>query len=277
MHKRVIAGGLLTLAALAVIGCGDSDPVSPPVVVNNTPPTIESLALSGTHAEAGQGIQVTASVKDPETPVDQLTYAWSASPANGVFAGSGATVTWTPPFGQATPAVHTVTLTVTERYSSAGQSLQNVVTRSATIPYNDSRAEITAISVQFIKDFGTYSVTPEQCVRNFSNTCPGKEAERDDIENNRENFLIQSAEITPTVVTFDKTGGTGLLEGQCVFIDIPRNGPAAGRRERVTGICHLETVYENFRWYLCVSRFDPPYSTTPLSLRWRVPGRVVFE
>jgi hypothetical protein len=242
--------------------------------VNNGPPTIDSLAFSGTQAEAGQAIQVTALVRDAETPVNQLTYAWSASPANGVFAGSGATVTWTPPFGQATPAVHTVTLTVTEQYSSAGQSRQNVVSRSATIPYNDSRAEITAISVQFIKDFGTYSVPPEQCVRNFSNSCPGKEAERDDIENNRENFLIQSAEITPTIVTFDKIMRTGLLEGHCVFIDIPKNGPNAGRRQRVTGICHLETVYENFRWYLCVSNFYGT-DTTPLNLRYRVPGRVV--
>jgi hypothetical protein len=261
---------------ICAVACGDSSPMTPPAV-NNTPPTIDSLAVSGTSAEAGQAIQVAASVKDTETPADQLTYAWSASPANGVFAGSGLTVTWTPPFGQPTPAVHTITLTVTERYFSAGQPLQNVVTRSVMVPYNDSRAEITAISVQFIKDFGTYSVTPEQCVRNFSNSCSGKEDERDDIENNRENFLIQSAEITPTVVTFDKTRRTGLLEGQCVFIDIPRNGPAAGQRERVTGICHLETVYENFRWYLCVSRFDPPYSTTPLNLRGRVPGRMPFE
>jgi hypothetical protein len=242
--------------------------------VKNTPPTIESLALSVTHAEAGQGVQATASVKDTETPIDQLTYAWSASPANGVFSGSGAAVTWTPPFGQTTPAVHTLTLTVTERYFSAGQSLQNVVTRSVTIPYNDSRAEMTAISIQFIKDFGTFAVTPEQCVRNFSNNCSGKEVEKDQIEANRENFEILSADLTPANVTFDGTQGRGVVEGPCVFIDIPKNGPSAGQRERVTGTCYLTTVYENFRWYLCDSFFNPPYSTTPLNLRYRVPGRI---
>jgi hypothetical protein len=245
--------------------------------VNNTLPTIESLVIGGTRAEAGREVQLTASVKDAETPVDQLMYVWSASPANGAFTSSGAIATWRPPVGQTTPDVYTITLTVTERYVSAGQTRQNVVPRSVTIPYNDSRAEISALGVQFIKDFGTFSASPDQCVRNFSNNCSGKEAERDQIEANRENFRIESAELIPASVTFDTTLGTGAVEGPCVFIDIPNEGPLAGRRERVTGTCLLTTVYENFRWYLCDSLFNPPFSTTPLNLRSRVPGRLMFE
>jgi hypothetical protein len=262
--------------ALGVAACGGSNPMTPPPVVNNAPPSITSLAVPAARAEANRPIQVTAVVTDAETPIDQLTYTWSASPANGTFSGGGASTTWTPPRGQKTPDVYTITLTVAERYTSAGQSLQNSVSRSTTINYNDSPLEALTIGVQFIKDFGTFSVSPDECVRNFSNSCRGKQEERDQIAANREAFRILSAEFSGVpAVTFNTELTAGTVEGPCVFEDIPNSGPNAGRRQRVSGTCHLTTIYENFRWYLCDSFFLEPYNTVLLNLRSRAPGRVV--
>jgi hypothetical protein len=268
--------GILAATVLLATACSGSTPTDPPVV-SNTPPTIESLVIAGQRAEAGEEIQVTASVKDAESAVAQLTYVWSASPQNGTFANAGAIALWRPPKGQISPQLYTITLTVTENYTSAGQPKQNIVSSSVTVHYNDSVAEATGIAVQFIKDFGTYTVTPEQCVRNFSDNCQGKQDELDQIKDNRANFRIISAELRPAQVTFDVLLTSGVVDGLCVFFVFPISGENAGRPERVTGTCYLTTVYENFRWYLCDSFFRPPFTTTPLGLRGRVPGRLRFD
>lgn len=267
------------MAAFTVAACTGSSPVAPPAV-NNTPPVIESLAVAGQRAEADRPIQVTASVRDTETQASQLTYTWSASPRFGTFTGTGATTTWRPPKGETTPDLYTITLTVTESFTSSGQARTNVVSSSTTVHYNDSPAETAALATQFIRDFGTSSMTPEQCVRNFSDTghcADEKAAERDQVEANRENFQILGAIMLPETIAFDDAMTAGSVEGPCQFEDIPRSGPNAGRREFVSGTCRLTTVYENFRWFLCASNFLPPFNTTLASLRGRVPGRPFVE
>ena len=290
LRGRFTAASALAFAfSLAIGACSGSPTIStvtppvvtPPVVVN-TPPTITSVTIGATRAEAGQGVQVTASVKDAETPVDQLTYAWSATPTNGTFNGTGATVTWTPPSGVTTPDLYTITLTVTEHYTSAGQAQQNVVSSSATVHYNDSKKESVDLASLFLQDFGTFTTSPAQCVRNFSdNIACQKGNEFTDITYNRANYHILSSTFTATSVTFDQPRQNGVVDGPCVFEDIPNVGENppltnAGKRELVAGTCHLTTVYENFQWRLCVSNFLAPYNTTIESLRGRVPGRIVM-
>jgi hypothetical protein len=89
----------MCVLAVGLVACGKSSPAAPPVV-NNMPPTIESVTSAGQRAEADQPIQVTAVVKDSETPIGNLTYAWAALPHNGSFTDTGATVMWRPPKGQ---------------------------------------------------------------------------------------------------------------------------------------------------------------------------------
>jgi hypothetical protein len=269
-----VVGGLIAAA------CGGS-PTMPPVVTN-TPPVIESLAI-GTRAEADVPIQIAATVRDAETSVTQLTYTWSASPAIGTFtghsvSGSQALIMWRPPKGGKTPDVYTVTLTVSEAYTSAGQARQNVVSSSTTVHYNDSAAEMQTLAYDFlVYKFGNFEVGPSEAVINFSDTCPGKAAEFDDVKANRENFEILGASFTQVTSTPDSSLTTGTVEGRCQFEDIPKSGPNAGRRQFVSGTCHLTTVYHDFRWFLCESRFLGPYNTTVESLRGRVPGRIVFR
>ena len=282
------AGAAALAMSFAIAACGSSTAPTPSVVVN-TPPVIDSVTVSSTRAEADQSIQVTASVKDAETPLDQLTYAWSATPHNGTFTGTGASVSWRAPKGETSPDTYTITLTVTEHFTSAGKPLTNVTASSATVHYNDSNVETVGLASLFLKDFGTFSVSAEQCVRNFADTgvdihgancTEEKAAELQQITLNRLNFQILNSTFTATVVTFDPTLTLGEVDGPCVFEDIPDPGhfsppnPNEGRRELVAGTCQLTTIYQNFQWRLCESHFNPPFNTTPESLIGRVPGRI---
>lgn len=285
------AAALALSFAIAACGSSPTAPSTPPVVVN-TPPVIDSVTVSSARAEADQSIQVSASVKDAETPLDQLTYVWSATPHNGTFTGTGASVTWRAPKGETSPDTYTITLTVTEHFTSAGKPLTNVTASSTTVHYNDSNAETVGLASLFLKDFGTFSVSPAQCVRNFADTgidihganCTAeKAAELDQITLNRLNFQILNSTFTATDVTFNPTLTLGEVDGPCVFEDIPDPGhfsppnPNEGRRELVAGICQLTTIYQNFQWRLCESHFNPPFNTTPESLIGRVPGRIRFQ
>jgi hypothetical protein len=275
-NRHVLSSAFAATVGVTIVAGACGSPTVPPPVVINTPPIIDSLVIAGTRAEADQPIQVTAVVKDVETPLDQLTYTWSASPQIGTFSGTGASVMWRPPKGQKSPDVYTITLTVSEAYTSAGQSKQNSVSSSTTVHYNDSPAETIALAVQFIKDFGTFAVSPEQCVRNFSSTgnCAGeKQQELEQIRDNRLNFVILSAIFVSPVATFNGSLTAGSVEGPCIFEDIPNSGPNAGHREFVSGTCYLTTVYENFQWFLCKSNFFDG-RVDLASLKGRVPGRI---
>jgi hypothetical protein len=288
MRSRAAASTIVATVTVVVAACGS--PTAPPPTVNS-PPIIESIAI-GARAESDKAIQIAATVKDVETPIGQLTYTWSASPQSGTFSGnsvsgSQALVLWLPPKGQKTPDLYTVTLTVSEAYTAAGQARQNVVSSSATVHYNDSPTEVNTVAYDFlVYKFGNVNVTPTEAVSNFSDSdqvqpdgkiCrEEKGAEFDDVKNNRENVHILGASFFQTTTAFNSTYTWGTIDGRCQFEDIPNSGPNAGRHEFVSGICHLTTVYENFRWLLCVSNFDGE-DVTLASLRGRVPGRPRFS
>jgi hypothetical protein len=290
-EPRPAAGGVrMTLALLAVLlfggaACGGSSPTtpgdpSPPVTppgppASNTPPTITSLAANSPRVEADGEIVVTAVVADVETPVDRLTYEWSSSPARGTFAGQGRQVRWVAPHLQPTPDVYTLTLTVTENYAdpSSGEAKQLKTARSVDVHYNDSYVDMTRISMRFLTElFPSVSVTPQLAVQDFSDTCPGKLAERDQIENNRRLFLIESGTFSISSINLNTERTSGTVVGRCVFKDTVR---ATGVHETVAGVCTLQTVYENWVWRLCDSSFAGTDTTTALSaLSGRVPGSI---
>jgi len=274
---------VVAIAALTALvsACSDSPTAPPPPATVNTPPTIDSITIATDRVEADRPVQVTAVVRDAESPLGTMTFTWSASPQVGtftttLFSGTQAVTTWRPAKGQKTPDVQTVTLTVTESYTSSGQAKQNVVSKSTTAHYNDSQAENVELGFDFlVKKFGNYTVSPEEAVSNFSDSCSGKAEELSDIQNNRENFMILSASFPTPTVSLDVALTEGVVEGPCTFQDIPKNGPNAGKREFVSGICRLTTIYEaaNYRWRLCKSNFNPPFSSGLVSLQGRVPGR----
>ena len=279
MQQRVLQAFAVSAVLALIGGCSGSSTVTPPPTTVNTPPTLESLVMASERAEADRPVQVTAVVRDAETPVGTLTYTWSASPQTGTFGGttsftgSQAINTWRAPKNQTSPDLYTVMLTVTEAYTSAGQPRQNTVSKTVTVHYNDSPVEVTALGRDFlVTKFGNANVTPAEAVSNFSDSCPGKAEELADIENNRANFQILSAQFNAPATRFNDALTQGEVEGPCTFEDIPKSGPNAGKREFVSGTCLLTTIYENFRWRLCKSNFNGPFKTELASLG-RVPGK----
>jgi hypothetical protein len=292
MRSRLSLGSLFAAAGAAAVAAACGSPTTPPVVIN-TPPIIDSLVVAGTRAEANQPIQVTATVKDVETPINQLTYSWSALPQLGIFGstpsfgGSEVTNTWRPPTAQTTPDLYTLTLTVGESYTSAGQAKQNITKKSTAVHYNDSPAEVTFLARDFLVDkFGVYAVTAAQAVSNFSDStqkqpdgsicADEKAAEFDQITNNRANFTIQRTIYSVSSIAFNADNTFATILGPCTFEDIPKpssGSPNVGQKELVPGTCLLTTVYENFQWRLCKSNFFTSGGPTLESLKGRVPGR----
>ena len=280
MLSRLFGAIVAAAAALAIARCGGAPtgPTPPVDTPPNTPPRVTSVTLGGQRIEADDQTSATAVVEDAETPVDQLTYDWSAAPASGTFTGIGRQVKWQAPRQQTTPALYTVTLTVTETYTAGGQVKQNKASGSAQIHYNDSGAEIRKISMRFLTElFPTYSVTPAEAVQDFTDSCKGKSDELSDITGNRKNFQIYSGVYTINSIDVHPDRLHADVTGICEFHDIPTDpsNPNYGRKEKITGTCALTTVYENWRWYLCESHFLQPASITLESLRYRVPGQIV--
>ena len=253
--------------------------VEPPPVVRNDSPVIASITVSSPRVEADQAVVATAFVADAETPLDQLTYQWSATPVDGTFTGSGPIATWRAPRQQATPDLYTLKLLITEKYTSAGQPKENSVSSTVQVHYNDSPKEIMTISMRFITElFPTSTIPAQQAVADFSDSCSEKASEYNDVANNRINFQILSGTYTNVSVTPNGDRTFADISGTCVFRDIPKDpkNPNVGKTETVSGICRLTAIYENWKWWLCSSRFEGTGVTTS-SLRYRVPGSIAFE
>jgi hypothetical protein len=226
-------------------------------VVVNTAPVIRSIRVAASRVEVDQDVDVTAEVEDAETNPDQLTYEWTATA--GTFTGSGRSVTWRLPKGATeTPVNVTVSLVVVERYTEVANSLvltrENRVTQSAA-PFraHDSDAELRQISIEFLVYlFGNSSVTPPACLVDFSDSCQGKQAELQDIENNRRTFVILSAHATVASVSISGDRMSADVIAPCTFRD---REIATGREATSTGDCYLTAVYERERWWLCSSSF----------------------
>ncbi len=283
--RASVVAGLLAAGAIVAANCGTPmtspgstpTPTPTPAPPPANPPKITAMAASTARVDANGQITLTATVEDPDTPVDQLVYAWTATPAHGTFSGSGRSVTWTAPAGVVTPDIYSFTVTVSEN-----QPLHNTVTSAPVqVRYNDSKAEIGALGVRFLTVlFPDFSVTPSQAVQDFSDTCPGKAAEFSDVVQNRANFRILSgafsvSSFSPIVVQPGLPAKDSLYEpdfrGTCTFQDIP-NG---GQQETVTGVCCMSAIYENWKWFLCDSNFGPTCQTKPASAgTLRGPDRV---
>ena len=243
---------LMTLAAAA--GCNKGTPTDP-TPVTNTPPVIQSLVSNAVQVEADGEIQLTAVVTDAETSLSQLTYTWSAAPSGGTIIGTGASVRWRAPKPATTPDLYTLRLTVTERYVSSGSERTNEVSATLQVRYNDSVAELMNITGLFLNEFMNDNVTPDMCVRNFSDTqcASGKAMERQDVQNNRTLFNSISAQFN--FVRVDVTPrSSAYIEAPCTFRSTRKSD---GALQVASGTCVVTAVYDtvNFRWWLCTSNF----------------------
>jgi hypothetical protein len=282
--RRVWAGNLVALAAaLIMAACGSGvapsptpgDGGTPPPVVN-TPPVVKSIAVSDSRVEAGAPVTLTAAVEDAETPVANMSFAWTIPPGSVTGTGNGGAITFTPSPDLKTPADYEITVTVTERYTSGGVQAENKATGSVTLHVNNSPRELADLSFQFLSDFASSTVAPSKCVAEFSDvSCGvGKTDEFNDISANRHDFLILSSTLRPTSVDVAPSRLKATVHTFCAFssrvITTQPQSPGCqvagacpfNTVQSVEGDCWTTNVYEKGRWWLCESHFTGRSLTT---------------
>jgi hypothetical protein len=223
--------------------------------IANAPPVIVSLTLSPPRAEVNDEIDVVAVVQDRETPPETLTYEWSAD--KGAFTGTGARVRWRAPKDERTPATYDLRLTVVEHFTAprdegGTETKEHRVAASAPVRVNDSRKEITDLVLTFLGDFANSSVSPQTCIRNFSDSCHGKQEELQDITNGRARGDSISSDFHVSDIQLDADRRFANITAPCMFTSRLK---ANGHVEVAKGTCTLTSIYENGRWWLCDSHF----------------------
>ena len=281
MRRSTALGIAAGVAGLIVAACGgprtNPSPIpggggngggveQPPPV--NTPPQIKSITVSDTRVETGAPVTLTAVVEDAETPVANLLFAWTfplAGSTSGSVSGNGTAFTWTPGTDLKTPGDFEVGLVVTERYTSNGVAAENKTSGTVKLHVNNSPKELAELSLRFLGDFATSTVSPERCVSEFSDGCAGKKDEFTDITNNRHDFVILSSTLRPTSVDMNASRLKATVHTFCGFSSRiittePRSCSSAdcpfNTVQKVEGDCFTTNVYEQGRWWICESHFN---------------------
>ncbi len=254
-----------------------------PGPANNPPPTVTSVVAQGARpkepaqfADLGEQITITATVKDDETPIDQLAFQWTAD--NGTLTGSGPSVSWKAPDSGTTPFESTIHLTIVERYVTTDSIIhENTVNQTTTVNVHDSTKEVGDLAVQFLTDFSHSEIPPETVVRNFSDKCRGKAAELSDVKHNRNCFVITDSFVgSPTaVINFDSvcTSFRPRAADACIGVPVRWVSTGKGCQDELpagaTGVSEgtdwVTAVYQGPKWYLCDSDFEGSATTTATS------------
>jgi IPT/TIG domain len=230
----------------------------------DTSPTISSVIAQGTRphepknfADLDEEIAVTASVADPDTPADRLTFEWKAD--EGTISGSGATVTWRAPADAATPKSVTLTVNVSDPGS-------NRTTGTVNVSLHNSKKEVGDLARQFLLDFSDSKNDPAFVVRNFTKS-PRCEADRDEefneIDTNRKTFQIVGSAIGPASVNLQFAGlpcnyrprdgdACAVVPSRWDSVCVPGATCTPGRTQ---GVDYVTAVFEDPQWRLCASYF----------------------
>ena len=245
------------------------------------PPVVSAVTVRGTKwtnepgnfADLGETLNVTVSVQDPDTPIDQLKFEWTSD--SGTFTGTGAAVQWRAPTTAATPATVTLNVAVTDGVAR--------VTGAAAVRLHDSVKEVGDMARLFLLDFSDSNIGDANYIlRNFS-TGPRCVKERDDekgdIEKNRTTYSILGSSIGAAAVNVQ------FADRPCSYM--PTDGDAcaavpsswtslclrttsectAGEKGTVDGTDFVTAVYEDSQWRLCASSYKAIGKARPLFIR----------
>lgn len=285
---RHVSAALLTLSLIA---CGGSKPptqpqppptVNPPVNTDppaNTKPIIDSITVQGRRprqparfADIRETVDVSASVRDPETAVEELVYQWTATVGTatiGTFTGTGRVVTWTAPDSIGAPTQVTITLKVVENFGHPGQAkiFSHDTTATVTIALHDSQKEVGKMAVDFLDAFSQPKTITDwrQVMRDFNRSvCPDPsefDSERESVEEHIRSFTMHAYTIgQPNVTVGFGSVCFGNLPGDaCSSARVTWDSTGPLGRAVARGVDHLTAVYStnDQRWFLCSSRFEP--------------------
>lgn len=256
--------------------------VAPPPATNQAP-VVSSIAVQGSgprepsqYATVGESVAVSASVTDAEASPSDLSYSWT-SDAGGDFSGSGPSVTWRAPADLSdTPRTVTLSLTVTERYSSVDASglpisAENRATGTSAVRVHNSAKEVSDLAVTFLLDFSR-QLDPLFVMRNFTPTCGGTADELNDVRNNQANFLITSYKVGPAATSVHFMGRCpfrNVFGDACAFVPVEWHSTikSNGKAIFTAGTDQVTAVFENDQWRLCASDYDE-VAASPLLPPW---------
>jgi hypothetical protein len=269
--RRAIAA-LLAAGCATLAQCGGGNPVQPPPPPPpNTAPIVRSVTPSRMQVDAGQEVEVTAVAEDAETPADQLQYEWVADPAGGTFTGQGRIVRWRAPTDGPVPSDYTIRVTARDLALSGTGT-------SSPIRVNDGIREMRQLAETFLGDFIDSTKSAEFCVRNFTDSCPGKQTELEDIQENRDDYMIDASQSTYRITEVHLNSGwlhctaPGGPES-CALVVAPARFVSTnnhtGKTEVAPGTALISGIFEQNQWRLCDSRYDPPATLRIKSLFWQ--------
>lgn len=259
---------MMMLTAACAARCGSSPTAPPPPPPVNHAPTVTSVTPGKSQVEAGNEVTITAIASDPDTAAASLQYTWSAE--GGTFTGTGASVTWKSPTDGPVPHDYVITVRVSD---PGGLTATGT---SAAIRVNDAVREMRQLALTFFADFMDVKNSPTFCVRNFTDSCPGKGYELGDITRDRIDFDQKFSTRDPQITKFQlhsgysrctypsSKGGAAACALLVASVDWQSrwsahpNDPSGvpGTWERVIGDAILTGVYEKQQWWLCDSYFE---------------------
>jgi hypothetical protein len=244
-------------------------------------PSIDGITIQGRRsrqparfADVRETVDVTATVRDAETPVEELTFEWTAT--TGIFSGTGPRVTWTAPQSVSGPATVTITLKVIERFGNPGQpkNFSQDVSGTQTLSLHDSQAEVGAMAVRFLTEFSQPQVNKnaDDVMKDFKpGACPQPglvDAEREDVIRHYTSFTMHSYRIENPDVRVGFGEGCsfrGRPGDACAIVRVlwDSTDTSRGVRSTAAGLDHIGAAYApaDARWWLCSSDFE---STTTL-------------
>jgi hypothetical protein len=233
-------------------------------VVNNTPPTIKSIAAQGTRtrqpanfADYGETIRITAVVEDAQSAPAQLKYDW-VSNCGGTFSGNAAQVNWTAPVSLGLPQNCTIELIVSDG--------PRIARSTTVVRLHNSAIEVGDLALQFLTEFANNNIPAATTVRNFASSCPGKASELSDVADVRKDYRINTHKYGDPSVTV-AFGGTckGKPSDACVRTPVEwqstyRPGTPQQKEVFPKGVSFISAIYREARWWLCDSLLDDPAS-----------------
>jgi hypothetical protein len=256
-NTPVLRAALLAAGVAAAARCGGNPIQPPPPPPPNTAPVVRSVTVNRTQVDAGQEVEITVVAEDAQTPAELLTYEWAAEPAAGTFTSQGRIARWRAPTDGPVPSDYVIRVTVRDL------TLSGTMT-TPPIRVNDGIREMRQLAETFLADFSDSTKSPEFCVRNFTNSCSGKQEELFDIQNNRQTFTILNSNYRVDSVSLDANPFFCTAPGapsSCARVISEARWVSFNRRtnrvEEARGDSWLTGVYENRQWWLCDSRFFP--------------------
>jgi len=129
-----------------------------------------------------------------------------------------------------------------------------------SVSATDTSEVIGQMGVAFLNRFVASEVSPEACLVDFTDACPGKRDELSDIRYNRVHFDILGSRLGQPTVRIATTGVTANISIPCAFdsraIKCDTPDCVVGSMGYVTGNCTLTSVRETAGWRLCTSNFS---------------------